>query len=417
MRLPDVIRAMVRPSFATAITSLLAITIGACGGPGHGVDRAKTPGSDPVASSASVLRAGSDPCARGVADVGTFRGDAARTGRMPGPSLTGVPAIAWTVAGDGPLTSSPALIDGVVFQGSASGTLSALDMESGTRRWLVDLGAAMSSPTEIDDRLVVGLTSGDVVAVNPADGSVAWKQTLGGEILGAAAVDDGLLVVASTSGVVTAIESPAGIRRWEARLNGRIGRSPAIGGGVVVVPVEPGGLVALNLDTGTTLWRTAIAADGGVGTPSIADGFVLTAAGLDDAAPTSRAIVALDLKSGAVVWRWSTTDKDRVYSPAVASGRAFVVDEGAGVTALDVQTGRQLWRVTRDAPLEAVAATAGDSVLVVSNSGAATSLNVTNGATNWEVPIRGVPYGPVVSCGWVLVPTNLGTLTALRISS
>jgi outer membrane protein assembly factor BamB len=245
---------------------------------------------------------------------------------------------------------------------------------------------------------------------------------LAGELLGAAAVDAGWIVVGSTTGVVAAIEPDTGVVRWKKLLDGRIARSPSIDAGVVVVPIEPGALVALDLNTGRTLWRTEIAAHGGVGTPTIAGGFVLTASGLDAAAieaaaPSERAIVALDLESGRVVWRWSTQDKDRVYSPAVASGRAFVVDEGGAVTALDPETGRQLWRVSRDAPLEAVPATAGESVLVASNNGAAAALDVTTGRTNWEVSIHGVPYGPVVSCGWVLVPTNLGTLTALRVSS
>jgi outer membrane protein assembly factor BamB len=221
---------------------------------------------------------------------------------------------------------------------------------------------------------------------------------------------------------VASLEPDTGRMRWQTRVDGRIARSPAIHDGVVVVPVEPGALLALDVTTGTSLWRTNVAEHGGVGTPTIADGLAMTASGLDAApgvdaaAPSERAIVALDLKSGDVVWRWSSEDQDRVYSPAVASGRAFVVDEGAGVAALDVHTGRELWRISRDAPVEAVAATVGNSVLVVSNGGSAASLDVTTGATDWEVPIRGVPYGPVASCGWVLVPTNLGTLTALQVS-
>lgn len=407
---------MGRPPFAHATTLLLGMTIASCGGPRLAADRPTASGSDRAAASTAISTE-SDSCVRGVADVSTFRGGAARTGRMPGPSLTGSVVLEWTFAADGPLTSSPVIIDGVVFQGSASGTLYAIDLESGELRWSVDLGAAVSSPTGINGLVVVGLTSGRVAAVNRADGSVKWTRMVGGELLGGAAFADGSLLVASTTGAIEAIEPSTGVVRWQSRVDGRIARSPAVEGDVVVVPVEPGAIAALNANTGRTMWQTEIAGGGGVGTPTIANDLVLAAAGLDDAAPGERAIVALDLKSGAIVWRWSSKGYDRVYSPAVSSGRAIVVDEGAGVTALDVYTGRDLWRVSRDAPLEANASTAGDSVLVVSNRGKAASLDVATGAVQWEVPFKGVPYGPVVSCGWVIVPSNLGTLIALRVSS
>ena len=40
------------------------------------------------------------------------------------------------------------------------------------------------------------------------------------------------------------------------------------------------------------------------------------------------------------------------------------------------------------------------------------SIATEDGSVLWRVPLKGVPYAPVVSCGVVLVPSNLGTLTA-----
>lgn len=420
-----VIRAMDRPSCAHASTSFLVIAMTVamtgCGLSTHPASSTAAPGSSPGANALTPVLADPERCAHGVADVTTYRGDAARTGRMPAPSLNGSPAVAWSFEADGPLTSSPVLLGGDVFQGSASGTLYAFDLVTGAHKWTTHLGAAVSSPTELDGRLVVGLASGGVAAVDPDDGSVAWTRRLAGESLGAPTSADGGLIVASTTGVVTQLQPRTGAPRWTVQLEGRIARTPAVDAGVVVVPIEPGALVTLDADTGRAIWRAHVAVRGGVGTPTIAEGLVLTATGLDTGAagvaqPSDRAIVAVDLASGQRVWRWATGNDDVVYSPAVSGGRAFVVDEGAGVTALDVHTGREIWHVVRDASLEAVAAVAGDSILVVSNGGSAASLAVATGAADWAVPIHGVPYGPVVSCGWVVVPTNLGGLTVLRVS-
>jgi hypothetical protein len=73
-----------------------------------------------------------------------FRGDAARSGtyRGGGPALAG---LAWRVATDGDVVSSPAIAGGVVYVGSNDGYLYALDLATGARRWRTSLGGGVSS--------------------------------------------------------------------------------------------------------------------------------------------------------------------------------------------------------------------------------------------------------------------------------
>jgi len=58
------------------------------------------------------------------------------------PDLGGV----WTFAGDGGLVTAPVVVNGVVYVGSTSGNLFALDAATGTLRWSGNVGAAMSVP-------------------------------------------------------------------------------------------------------------------------------------------------------------------------------------------------------------------------------------------------------------------------------
>jgi outer membrane protein assembly factor BamB len=375
--------------------------------PSAAVSAAVTRSSDPA------LRAGSSPssCDASANNVPTYRGDSSRTGRMAGPAPASAPSVRWQLTADGPLTTAPAVGSGTVFQGSAKGTLYAIDLLSGSRRWAVLLRGALTS-TAIDDRFVfVGSTSGEIVALDRATGTIEWRIEVGGQVLGAPALTDAGLVVASTTGKVELVDSADGHVIWAAEGVGRVARSPALSRDRVIVPVEPGELVALDIRSGAELWRSTVAAHGGVGTPAVDTDVVIAATGLDGAPTADRTIVALDLASGRVAWRWASPS-GQVYTPALAGDRGFVVSEDGFVIALDLTSGRPAWQRSLDGPVEAVPTIVGGSVIVAANDASLVSLRASDGAQEWQIRNAGVPYVAIVACGVVLVPTNLGTLTA-----
>src|SRR5689334_17789001 len=63
-----------------------------------------------------------------------FRG-AARDGKFAGALPRVRPSVVWTFATDGPVRSSPLLIDGAIVFGSGDGNLYAVDATSGKERW------------------------------------------------------------------------------------------------------------------------------------------------------------------------------------------------------------------------------------------------------------------------------------------
>jgi outer membrane protein assembly factor BamB len=77
--------------------------------------------------------------------------------------------IVWSFAGDGNLVTSPILVNDVVFVGSSSGTLYALDAATGTPVWSQTLpGAIPSGPSWSTNRPYSGLSAGDGLLVVPA---------------------------------------------------------------------------------------------------------------------------------------------------------------------------------------------------------------------------------------------------------
>lgn len=85
----------------------------------------------------------------------------------------------WSFTGDGQLTSAPIVVDQVVFVGSATGAVYALDAATGALRWTGAAGAAISAPDEHNAvQPLTGFGVGEGLLVVPAGSTLtAWRIT------------------------------------------------------------------------------------------------------------------------------------------------------------------------------------------------------------------------------------------------
>ncbi len=108
-------------------------------------------------------------------EVSTYRGNAARTGEMPGPGPVGAPKIAWQLQAAGPFKSSTAVANGVIYAVSGEGVVHAVVLASGVELWKANLGArASASPLVIDGQVIVGDEAGVVHSLTIVDGKPVW---------------------------------------------------------------------------------------------------------------------------------------------------------------------------------------------------------------------------------------------------
>ena len=346
-------------------------------------------------------------------DVLTFRGNAGRTGEMPGPGPTGSPAAAWTFHAAAPFHSSPMVQDGVVFAVSGDGIVHAIALATGDERWQTDLGAsAGGSPLLVDDLVVVGDDLGIVHAIATTDGSERWTAATDGSINGAPVTDGERIAVATGTGTAYAMDPTSGRILWQVRLPGAVSTSPTLADGTLYVGAAAN-VVAIDVADGTLRWSSRVASSGRTGTPAVADGTVYAAAGLDSADEAEHGVVAIDVESGAIRWRYESPTKAQIYTPAVAHGRAVVIGHDNLVVALDTKSGSVAWSVTAPAEIEALPVFVGDTVYVVGNGGPAQALDVANGRVEWSVETQGTPFAPVVVDGYLIVATDLGLLYAI----
>jgi outer membrane protein assembly factor BamB len=374
-------------------TLLLAASLAACAGP--------------AAPGAGVSLHGSVP---------TYRGDAARTGVMPGPGPSGSPAIAWQFQAGGPFASSPAVANGIVYAVSGDGIVHAIELASGKPRWSAELGAvASASPLVVGERVIAADEDGTIHALAVADGVSAWTAKADGPITGSPAAVDGRIVAATQEGSVYALDASSGAIAWQTAVGGEVSRSVAVAGGTVYLGVGLE-IVAVSSSNGSILWRATVGADGAVGTPTVAGGVVFAATGLDADDASAHAVETFDAATGKPGWRYASATQAQVYTPAVVGNRAYVVGHDRLLVALDTASGALAWSSAHPSELEALPAVVGDVVYIVGNEGPVEAIDIKTGASLWSVQIKGVPYAPTVVDGYLLVGTSIGTLYAIAAS-
>ena len=103
--------------------------------------------------------------------------------------------------------------------------------------------------------------------------------------------------------------------------------------------------------------------------------------------------------------------------PAVADGRVYIAGHGGDVEAVELASGRDLWRADTKLPLSGGPA-AGDGIVVAGTSGGdLVALDSESGAIRWRSSVGGeVLAAPVIAGGIVVVRTVDGRLRGLRVA-
>ncbi|WP_254272390.1 PQQ-binding-like beta-propeller repeat protein [Haloarcula marina] len=265
------------------------------------------------------------------------------TGRIRAVSTDGEVQWATTItqAGRGS-HGTAAIANETAYIGTYDGVLSAVDVETGQRRWRTDLGDAIgASPTYYNGVLYVAVEhaapSGSVAAVDAATGSVQWRDTrptnhphstvaldrenghllfgsndghvyawtfpelerswtydTGGDVKAPIAVADGLAVVPSWAGTVTALHVADGSMEWEFEADADLMCAPAVDGGTVYVGSHDDNVYAIDLATGEEQWR--------FDTGGWVIGSVVATPEHALVGSYNATLYALDRKSGEVAW-------------------------------------------------------------------------------------------------------------------
>jgi polyvinyl alcohol dehydrogenase (cytochrome) len=348
----------------------------------------------------------------------------------------------WRIDGVDGVTSTPAVMDGVVYFGAWDGSVHAVDAADGTPRWTRQLGTAIidDSPLLRGGNVYIGDAAGNLHALDRATGATRWTVELDANpftriFSSPVAVDD--MVVVGVASIELAITRPDYTSR--------------------------GAIVALDATTGAVRWRlytTTNDAQAGAGvsvwsTAAVDEARHLLFIGTGNtyehpAAPLSDALLAIDYRDGSIEWVRQFTVGD-VYTifgtppqgPDADIGAApnlfrigdrdvVGVGDKAGVYAvLDRDTGATVWARTfpTGSHLGGIMMTSAyhDGVIYLSsnrwsdlvdfhdpaNASTTFAIDATDGDIIWQRDLPSTAFGALTyTNGVVFQPTIEGTVYA-----
>lgn len=235
--------------------------------------------------------------------------------------------------------TSPLMRDGRIFIGDLGGTLHAVNAGDGAKLWTVDTGSSVHASANATPAggILVANDAGDVLCYNAADGALLWKQQATDRINAAPAVSADAAFVAGCDGELRCFALADGKPLASVKLPSLSAGSPALVGDAVVVGTDLGNVLRLEAATLKTIWTFAEVTNRAMvySSPAVSNGVVVFGA-------RDRRVWAIDLATGAQ--KWSVRTRGEVdSSPAIGDGRVYIGSGDKKFYVLDLQSGQELW--------------------------------------------------------------------------
>ncbi len=279
--------------------------------------------------------------------------------------------------GGGPLTC-----DGLIYQGTRGGFLTAVDAVSGAIAWQRDLGAELNGSVVLTaDHIAVGTTEAEVhLLERRVAGRPVWAYPMHEDTLASPALVDGVIYTSDKSGYVVALDVETGEALWEQQLGSTTSSSATFppDRSMFVVAERGGPIHGLDAATGDILWSD----DTGEQVISTAAwyGGVFYIGGWDN---KLHALAA----DGTPRWRFET-GANITASPAVTEETVFAGSWDWKVYAIDRASGDEVWSTDFGADVLGSPVWDGESLLVVSEDGGLHGVDAATGDVLWRVDMN-----------------------------
>jgi outer membrane protein assembly factor BamB len=319
--------------------------------------------------------------------------------------------------------SSASFSDGIIYFGSQSNFIYAVDTATRTELWSYETGAIVdSTPLVNEDEVYVGSSDSSLYGLNSTTGDFLWSYPTGGEIVSSPKYHNGTIFFGSKDWSFYALDVSDRTHVWGApfQTGGEIWGAPAIADDRVFFGSNDGNFYSIWIDDGTVDWTFDIGSvfNGSVRYSSAAvyEGKVIV--GADD-----NNVYCLDEFTGEKIWNFTTGDF--VYSsPAVHDGVVYVGSNDLNFYAIPlddpngdgiIDPSEVIWSVyTGDFEGGSSPAIADGKVLVGSTFFGLMCFNATDGSYFWNFTIPGgAVSSPTVVKGKVFIGGKNGVMYGL----
>jgi len=248
------------------------------------------------------------------------------------------------------LRVAPVINNDRLYIAEPSGTVYALDPETGKELWSVDLDVPISGgPGVSGSLLAVGTQEAELIVLSAEDGSERWRRPVSSEVLSVPGIGPGRVVCRTIDGRVESLRAEDGELRWAYNrdvpvLTLRGDSSPLVDDALVMVGFANGKLVALSMDSGLVAWEAAVATPKGrteLERVVDIDAELKLVEGTIYAAAFHGEVAAVSESSGVVLWQRELSS----HAGLDADWRqVYVTDTDDHIWSLDATNGATLWQ-------------------------------------------------------------------------
>ena len=238
--------------------------------------------------------------------------------------------------------SCPIVVNGIIYVDNGSNLL-AINAQTGVLAWSTNLGGkfSSSSPTIVNDIVYIGSDNGFLYAIDAKTGSQKWKYDLYKtnsnfkDVDGNPTVIDGIVYVLSTdsNGLCVGLDAVTGVKKWSVDLPySNSGASPTIYNGIIYFYLGSKQITAFDAKTGNKIWENNNFAV--YKSPMVVNDIIYFS---DD----NGKIIALDALKGQPKSTFSTTELTD--TPILVVGQSIFGAKDNTAKAIDNQSGKLLW--------------------------------------------------------------------------
>lgn len=205
-----------------------------------------------------------------------------------------------------------------------------------------DNGSIYTAVAVNGSTIYYGNSLGQVKAYDTDDRREVWCRQFSSAIYSSPIYHNGRLIVATVGDGLAALDADNGEILWcNESLTTMIGDG-VLADGALYIGTD-GRMMRIDLENGAVVWSFDYGEGQPQGRPAAADGRIVFGA-------WNCRLYCLDTATGRMLWSWSNGSSNRLYSPGhivprIAHGRVMIVAPDRYMTFIDLETGRQLWRI------------------------------------------------------------------------
>ncbi|KTD28778.1 PQQ (pyrrolo quinoline) WD40-like repeat, enzyme repeat domain protein [Legionella maceachernii] len=263
-------------------------------------------------------------------------------------------------------------------------------------KWSVPIGGSQKNnahlkliPEIVGNVVYTADASGLVQAINRSNGKLLWSKNLDHGLVSGPTVAAGVIAVGTDASAIVLLKQADGSQLWQQKLSGEVLAKPVITANKIIAKTIDGNLYAFNLANGEKLWLSDHGAPSLIlkasSSPVVVGNLVLV--GYSDGK-----MDAVDIQTGRLVWRRSiayasgASDVERLVDidadPIVRGNVAYLASYQGYIGALSLTDGQFIWRkpasVYRNMTIDS------KTIYLTDSDDIVWAINRQNGQVNWK---------------------------------